>query len=210
MVQDPRLQRLERRAGLEAQFVGQGAADSLIRLQRVGLPPGPIQSDHQLARQPFAQRVLAGQRVEFGDHQGVTAGSQIRLDSILERSKPCLLQTSRLVLSKCVIGKVRQRRTAPQRQRTLQMPGGRGPILSLERAPPLGHQFLESVDVEMTAVERYYVTVTLGPQHFVTKRTAQLRDIPLDQLGRTPGRVLLPQRVNDPVRAQHLAAVHEQ
>ena len=56
--QDRGLQFLERRPGLQAELLDQGLAPRPVGLERLGLAPGAIQRQHQLAAQPLAQRML--------------------------------------------------------------------------------------------------------------------------------------------------------
>jgi hypothetical protein len=55
--QDPLVQVGERRTGIAAELVGQASLNQPEMRQRVGLPPAPVQGDHELPGQPFVERV---------------------------------------------------------------------------------------------------------------------------------------------------------
>ena len=59
LCEDRALEVAQCRAWLDAQLVDQRAPGVLIRLQRLGLAPGPVQRPHELAAQPLAQRMSA-------------------------------------------------------------------------------------------------------------------------------------------------------
>jgi hypothetical protein len=52
---------LQLRAGIDAQFVGDPAAEPLVPVKRVGMPAGPVQREHQQLDQPFPDRVISQQ-----------------------------------------------------------------------------------------------------------------------------------------------------
>ena len=60
--QDRALELAQPLARLDAQLVGQRAAGVAVGLQRVGLPVGAVQREHQLRPQPLAVGVLGDQR----------------------------------------------------------------------------------------------------------------------------------------------------
>jgi hypothetical protein len=60
------VQVLQRLAGIDTEFDGEQAVDPLVGGERVGLPAGPVQRQHQLAVQTFPQRVAGYQLLQFG------------------------------------------------------------------------------------------------------------------------------------------------
>ena len=113
LVEDLCLERLECRAGFQAQLFGEMDAGALIDLQRLGLTPRAVQREHQLAAEPLAQRMLTHQRLELTYERGLTSERKIRLDPILHCSQPRLLETRHVALGERFIGEVRKRRAAP-------------------------------------------------------------------------------------------------
>ena len=110
---------------------------SLERRERVGLAAGAIQREHQLRREPLAQRVLAERRRELPDHLRVAAVGELALEAPFERGEPQLLEPRDLALRERLEREIRQRRPSPQRQRLL--------VALLPEQP------LEAVQVELVA-----------------------------------------------------------
>ena len=54
LLEDRLLQTLERRARLDAELVHEGTPRPLIRVERLRLPAGPVESEHQLSAQAFS------------------------------------------------------------------------------------------------------------------------------------------------------------
>jgi hypothetical protein len=52
--EDGGLQRLQPRSRVESELVGQHPPAGLVRGQRLGLAPGPVQGQHQLGPEPLA------------------------------------------------------------------------------------------------------------------------------------------------------------
>ena len=89
----------------------------------------------------------------------VLAQLQVGVEARFERSEPQLLETPDLRLSKRLVGNLRERRPAPQRERLSQRgTSGRG-IAARERLPPVLDTTLEHVRVELPRGDREQVTV---------------------------------------------------
>ena len=95
--------------------------------------------------------MLAHQRLELADQRRVPAEREIRVDPVLERRQALLLEPGSLGLRERLVREVRQRRSAPQRQR-LPQPLARPPGVPLpKRRAPRIHQRLETVHVQLPA-----------------------------------------------------------
>ena len=114
-------------ARLDADLLDQRAARHTVGLERLRLPAAAVQSQHQLAMQVLAKRLLSDSGLQFGHQIRVPADRQLRFDARLERRPTPLLQAGDLGLRKRLIGKVGERRTAPEAERLPQRLG---------RAPP--------------------------------------------------------------------------
>ncbi len=82
----------------------------------------------------LAQGVLGGQRVELADHLGVATGLEIRVDRHLGGAQSQLLEAADLGGRERLLGQVRQRLAAPQRERVAR------PLLVEQ---PLGQQHVD-------------------------------------------------------------------
>ena len=66
--------------------------------------------------QRFTQRVLGDQCLELADHVAVAAERQVGLDALLHAREPQLLEVCALDLRERLVGELRKRRPAPQRE----------------------------------------------------------------------------------------------
>ena len=136
-------------ARLEPELVGELALRLAVGAERLGLPAGAIEREHQLAAQPLAQRMLGDERVELADQLRVPARGEIGVDPLLERRPAQLLEPRDLGLRERLVGEVGERRAAPQRQRPPQRRGGAVGIGALR----LADELLEAREVELRPVD---------------------------------------------------------
>ncbi len=83
-------------AGFGAELFHQEVPGALVEGERLGLPAGAEQGEHQLADQRLAQRVLSDQPPEFRDEFGVPAERQLGVEAELHRLEPQLLEVAAL------------------------------------------------------------------------------------------------------------------
>ena len=130
-----------------------------VGIERVALPPCPIESEHELPAQPLPQRVPRHQGLELGHQLAVTSGQEIRLDAILERRGVQPLQPHHLGLRERLEREPGERRAAPLRKRGAQATRGALGQPRGERPPALVAQRLETLQVQLTGLEMQPVAV---------------------------------------------------
>ena len=79
--------------------------------------PGAVQGEHQLGAEVLAERMLADERVELADQLRVASVGEVELDPLLDTREAKLLQAGDLGLGEALVGEVRERFSAPQRER---------------------------------------------------------------------------------------------
>ncbi|GAA3133213.1 hypothetical protein GCM10020001_064600 [Nonomuraea salmonea] len=128
------MQRHQLRAGVEAQLVGQPVAQLGVTGQGLALPAGAVQGPQVHGAQPLAQGMAAYEVAQLAHEQPVLSQLQPGLGVLLQRGQPLLLQAVHGRPGELLVGEVRVRRAAPQRQRVGQQPrfgfgavGGLGP-----------------------------------------------------------------------------------
>jgi hypothetical protein len=147
------LQHAQRRRGLDAQLLHQLSPRRLVDLERLHLPTGPVEREHQLGTQLLPQRMLARQLFELCNQRTVQAERQICLDPPLECSQTQLLKPADHRLREGLVGEVRQRRTAPESERVTQR-GGRDLDLAAADCPRrLLHPHFETRRVELSRIQ---------------------------------------------------------
>ena len=88
--QDPLLELLQLRSRVEAELVGQLVPNALVRRERIGLAPGPVQRGDQQLPQAFLERVRRHGRFQLADHVADVAEPQPRRELGLDELHPCL------------------------------------------------------------------------------------------------------------------------
>jgi hypothetical protein len=91
VVEDPRLQLPQARPRLDPELLNEVLAGSLVRRQRVGLSPGPVQRGHQQRPQPLPERVVGRQLGKRGDRRR-RVGGHAPAEVVLDRAQPLLDQ----------------------------------------------------------------------------------------------------------------------
>ena len=107
-------------ARVGAEFVGEPAAQALVRGQRLGGAATTRERGHQLRPELFPQRMFGGHRGQLGDHLVVPAGGEVQLDPAVQRRQPPFGQRGHVVAVQQVRPDVGQRGASPQRQRLAQ------------------------------------------------------------------------------------------
>ena len=114
LIQDRAFESLQRRAGLEAELVGQRVARRAVRVERLCLSACAVEREHQLAAQPFPQGMLCRERLQLGDELGRGAiKREVGLEAFLQRRQAEVLEARNLGLSEPVVGDVGERRPTP-------------------------------------------------------------------------------------------------
>ena len=73
----------QERARLEAQLLDEELAALAVGLERLRLPAGAVEGEHELGAQPLAQRMRADERLELADDLRVRADRELRLGPLL-------------------------------------------------------------------------------------------------------------------------------
>jgi len=92
--EDRAFELLQRRRRLDAELIHEETAAFAVARERIGLPPGAIQGEHQLPARAFAQRFFFDQRLELADETVVMSELELRVDALLERGEAKLRETS--------------------------------------------------------------------------------------------------------------------
>src|SRR6185369_10076451 len=126
------LQLPQLRAGLDAELVHVQLARLAVELERVGLPPGAVQREHQERAWTLTQRLARDQLLELRND---------RLARLDRRVEPVFVRLHPQLLEMCGDG---LRRSAPERKRFF--------------VPALATQLLEAVEVELALLDAQRVT----------------------------------------------------
>ena len=98
---------------LDPELLDEQTAAIAVRGERVGLPAGAIEGQHQLTTKPLAERVLVDEPLKLGDERAMPAERELCLQTIFERPEPQLAQPRDLGLRPRLVRQITQR-VAPE------------------------------------------------------------------------------------------------
>src|SRR5205823_11568540 len=87
----------QERARLEAQLLDEELAAFAVGLERLSLPAGAVEGEHELGAQALAQRVLPDERLQLANHLRVRADRQLRLCPLLHQREVELVEARDLL-----------------------------------------------------------------------------------------------------------------
>ena len=148
-----------------------------VRRERVGLPPGAVEREDELAPQPLAEWVRPHELFELRHELRLASEGELGVDPVLDDAQAKLLEPCDLRLGERLVRELRQGRAAPEGERRTEAIGGRGGVAVGEPPPPLLDECGELVDVAGTGGDAEDVAgpcVTSGWSPFVsrTRRSA--------------------------------------
>src|ERR1700753_1402276 len=112
------------------------------------------------------------QRVQLADQCCVLPQREVSVDPILQRSQTLLLQPRDLALRKRLIGEVRQRWAAPERESATKPVTRYSRPPRLQRPATLSDQHVEPIEVDLAAGGLEQVAATTRDQQPITNRPA--------------------------------------
>src|SRR5438045_3720300 len=82
--------------------------------ERIGLPAGAVEAEHQLAEQPLAERMLGDESLQLADKPTAASEFDLGVDARLDGEQPSRLQPLRLGRRKRLVLEIRERASAPK------------------------------------------------------------------------------------------------
>ena len=145
------------RAGVDAQLVAEQVAHQDEAAQGLGLPPGAVEGQHQLAPPAFPERLGGGQRLGHGGRAVAAAGGQLGVEPVLLGRPAGLLEAGDLGAGEAVAGDVGQGRPAPDGEGGLQGVRGQRRLVAGQLGAAGGGERLEPFGVELAGVQLEHV-----------------------------------------------------
>ena len=213
LVQDRVLQGAELVARLDAELVGEPASRLAVRVERVGLAPAAVESEHELACEPLVRRMLGHQAPQLPDELDVAAGGEVRIDSGGDGGLVLLLEPRDLGLRERLERQVAEGWPAPQRQRLAQQPARVVDLAAGQGAPAVRDEAFEAVGVQLAGQDAQAVAGRRRGQDLAvaaSERLAQARDVDVDRPGRAGRGLFAPQRDGEPFGAHRLVRMEQQ
>ena len=161
VLQDRALELAQLGRGDDAEPLVEQAVALAVQLERLGLPPGAVEREHQLAAGALAQRLGRDVRGERGDHVLVPSQRELGLEPLLEAAEPELVEPARLLLER-LAAHAREARAAPQPERLAEQVAGERRRRARERGAPARHELLEARGVERALGHAHRVAALAG------------------------------------------------
>ena len=177
--EDRLLELPERRPGLEPELLVELSSRLLVGLERLRLPSGAVERQHQLPAQALVEGVLLDEELELGDEVGVAPELELGVDQLLARREAELLEPRDLECRERLVGDVGERRAAPEPERLAEAPGALGDVGGRAR---LGAEPLEAAEVDLVGRDVEHVPGVPGDEHVRPQRLAQERDVVLERV----------------------------
>ena len=191
------LELLQRRTRVDAELVSQPPAHLPTDRERLGLPPGPVQRQHQLPAQVLPVRVLPDQLRQLRYQLGVFAQGQSRLGQRPGRVQVDGGQPLGFGVQPGQPGHISQRPTTPQFQRR---PQPRRPQVRAGLPPALLDQARRDLHVGRLRTTVEQVPGTAGDDRVpVAEHPSQIRHVTLHRVQADSGRPSIPHHIDEPV-----------
>ncbi len=181
------------------ELVDQRSPRALVHGERVRLSAGAIEREHQLRAQPLSERLLRDQLLELADELAVSAEREIGVDPVLERCQSKLPEAHDLGLCKRLPRQIGERRAAPERKRRAQAVRTGNRVTRRERGTSFVAEPSELEEVDALRLDREPVARRHGLECAVRQELSQLGDVDLDRVPGCLGRILAPERVDQPI-----------
>ena len=120
LCQDGALESLELRPGLEPELPGEQAPAVTVGLERLALSTAAVEGQHRLPAQALPQRVRGDEGVELPADLAVTAEAEQRLEPVLRRREPHVIEAADLIACEVLECELGQRRATPDRERLVE------------------------------------------------------------------------------------------
>ena len=208
--EDAALELVQRRRRLDAELLHERLARPPVDVERLGLASRPVESAHQLATKTLAQRVVPHERLELREHCNVASERELRLEALLERCEPQLLEPSDCGLRERLVREIGQRRPTPQPERAAEHVGGGLCIAGLERLGCVVRAALEAVEIEASRLDVKDVARRARLDRLRAERLPELRHLSLDLRHCRDGRRSRVQVVGEPLHRDDAIRAQEQ
>ena len=113
---------------------------------------------------------MVGHQDRSPEDLGLTPQIEVRLDPILHRREPQVLDARDVRLCERLVGELYERRAAPQAQRLLEQIGGAGRLAGGEGSPTLAYDPLEPVEIDRLRLDAQDVARPLRDEDRLRRR----------------------------------------
>ncbi len=209
LAQDCPLELPQGRAGLDAELVREHSPRLPVGVERLLLSAVAIERDDLLFAEALPERMLCDEPGQLVEQPPVAAERELGVVSELERAQPAVVELGRPCPDR-LLGEIRERRPAPQREGRPQLLRRLGGVTRLERRASALERPLEALEVELVRLEHDPIAVPVRLDPAAAERLPQPVDVDLKRRERRPGRSLAPDGVHEPLPRDDRAAREQQ
>ena len=114
MLEDRLMEPTETRAGLDADLLQERLSPLSVGGQRVRLPPGAVEREHQLRTRMLPKRLRTDERLQPTDHRVLAPEGQLGVDLRLGRDPAQLVEPPAFARHERLLLEIRQRGPTPE------------------------------------------------------------------------------------------------
>ncbi len=195
---------------LDRERVHERLTTCAVDLERLGLPPGAVEREHQLAPRALPERVRRDERVQLLEDVRVMPEGEVGLDPVLERREAQLLEPIGGLRRERLADEIREGRSAPLGERVPQQLRTAGEIARRDRPAARGRAGLEAEEIERRGRRFEEISGLARLDGRRPERLAEPRHVDLHGGGGRRRRILPPQLVDDPVGGHDPVGVEEE
>ena len=163
LVEDRPVELLQGRARVDPELFDEPFAGVGVDGERLRLPAGAVERQHQLAVESLTERVRSRQHFQLGDERIVASAGEVGIDAVLRAREPELLEPGDLGLRERLVEEVGERSPAPEAERAVQGGSGALGIAGGELLPSPRGEAVELRQVQPAAgLEREHVSGRLA------------------------------------------------
>ncbi len=210
LTEDRPLEVLQRRPRIDAELVDEHGAGGSIGVECVLLPTRAVEREDLLLTEPFAVGLLRDQLFELGEQRVVLTQRQERAPADLERLQSQLLQVRRRAGRRRLVSEIRERRSSPERERSVHVFERSRRCALLECAVGPREELFELLGVELARVEVNAISGADRDDAIAAESTPEPVHVHLERAVGSARRPVVPECVDEPVARYDTAAFEEE
>ena len=200
------MEALQSRSWLDPELLDERLPGMPVRRQGLDLATGAVERQHQLTSNPLTERIPHDEAFELTDERLVLAKFEVGVDPRLEQRATQLVEPRDLAVRERLVRELGERLAAPQRERFAHEAASLRGRRRLER----GDELVEPADVHLPGIDVECVPGRTRHDVLAPERLPQRRDHVLERRGRRPGRLPVPEHLEQRVGRDHPIGVQQQ
>ena len=195
---------------LDSELVDELSASRAIRGERISLATASIESEHLERARLFAKRILRDKSIELADEIRVTTAREVSLDPAFQHHESQLVQARGLGCQDALVCDVGERWPSPQCEALMKQHRTVLRAAALEEFRAVGRKPLEAMKIRRVVLHPKHVAWLARLDRTPPERLSKLRNVPLEDVLGSLGRVVGPDLVDELRGRDDLAGVKQE